>query len=308
MERIPALTSTASGPDAAGPRRVVLGRGVLAAQRSAGGYTAGWRGVVTLDDGQSVFVKTAAGLDGGPIRREAKVLASLQEQGHVGIGPRLLDFVDGDGPTLVLEDLSAAYWPPPYPADTDPLFATLSRLGQIEGGADLEGLEAWAEGQASRWALVAENPTAFLKLGVCEPDWLDRNVASLIDAERRIDLRGGSLVHNDVHSGNVCFVGDRALLLDWATAARGNPDLDVAFAVVSVLAEGGQLPKRQLLADEAAWAARLAGHNAVEASSPLPEWASPGSSLRQDQLTDLRVALPWAARVIGLEPPHRVGQ
>lgn len=307
MERIPALTSNASAPatPTAGPPHVVLGRSVVAAQQALGGYTPGWRGVVTLDDGRRVFVKTAAGLDGGPIRREANVLAALGAQGHHDVGPRFLEFVDGENPLLVLEDLSGAYWPPPYPADTDPFFATLSRLGQIEGGAELVGLENWAEGQASRWALVAENPTVFLKLGVCGPDWLDRNVASLIDAERRIDLRGSSLVHNDVHSGNVCFVGDHAVLLDWAAAARGNPDLDIAFAIVSVLVEGGRLPARQLLADEGAWAARLAGHNAVEASSPLPDWAEPDSTLREVQLLDLRVALPWAARAIGLEPPVR---
>jgi hypothetical protein len=94
------------------------------------------------------------------------------------------------------------------------------------------------------------------------------------------------------------------VLTDWAAAARGNPDLDVAFAIVSVMAEGGQLPARPLLTDESAWAARLAGHNAVEASSPPPEWAEPNSTLRQDQLKDLRVALPWAARTLGLSAPN----
>lgn len=130
-----------------------------------------------------------------------------------------------------------------------------------------------------------------------------RNVAALIDAEQRVDLRGTKLVHNDVHSGNVCFPPGRAVLTDLATAAQGNPELDVAFAIVSVMVEGALLPDRSLLTDEGAWAARLAGHNAIEASSPLPAWAEPGSTLRHDQLKDLRVALPWAARAIGLETP-----
>jgi len=106
-----------------------------------------------------------------------------------------------------------------------------------------------------------------------------------------------------VYSGNVCFRDGRAILTDWATAARGNPDLDVAFAIVSVLAEGGRLPARQHLADEGAWAARLAGHNAVEAGSPLPSWAEQNSTLREDQRTDLLAALPWAARALGLAEP-----
>jgi hypothetical protein len=151
---------------------------------------------------------------------------------------------------------------------------------------------------------VAADPALFLGLEVCSESWLRRNMSALIKAEGRVDMRGTKLVHNDVYSGNVCFRDGRAVLTDWATAARGNPDLDVAFAIVSVLAEGGRLPVRQLLADEGPWAARLAGHNAVEASSPLPAWAEPNSTLREDQLNDLRAALPWAARVNGLEEPR----
>ena len=170
-------------------------------------------------------------------------------------------------------------------------------------------LEDWDEGSASRWQRVADHPADFLRLNVCSREWLESSLPALIDAEKQADLRGTRLVHNDVYSGNVCFNADRAVLVDWATAARGNPDLDVAFAIVSVLAEGGQLPERQLLNDEGAWAPGLAGHNAFEAGAPLPAWAEPGSTLRQDQLTDLRAALPWAARTLGLEPPmgHRVG-
>ena len=140
---------------------------------------------------------------------------------------------------LVLEDLSDAHWPPPYPADTSALFDTLQELGRVEAPSELQALEDWDDGSSSRWQRVADDPAAFLHLGVCSAEWLDRNVGALIAAERRVDLRGSSLVHNDVYSGNVCFVGSRAVLIDWATAARGNPDLDVAFAIVSVLVEGG---------------------------------------------------------------------
>jgi aminoglycoside phosphotransferase (APT) family kinase protein len=123
-----------------------------------------------------------------------------------------------------------------------------------------------------------------------------------MDAESRADLRGKSVVHNDLWAGNVCFADGQAKLVDWATAARGNPDLDMAFAILSVIAEGGRLPDRHLLNDEGAWAARMAGHNAVEATLPLPAWAAADSTLRTDQLRDLRVALAWAARVLGMAP------
>lgn len=299
MEGINASISTA------GPPAVVLGRRVVAAERSVGGYTAGWRGVVKLADGQRAFVKSAAGTNAGSIRREARVLSWMDQNGHSALGPRILDFVDGEPAMLVLDDLSSATWPPPYPADTTPLFSTLEQLRRVEAPADLDALETWAEGSGSRWERIADDPTDFLGLGACSAAWLTSHVDALIEAERRVDLRGRSLVHNDVYSGNVCFVDDRAVLIDWATAARGNPDLDVAFAIVSVLAEGGQIPARPLLADEGSWAALLAGHNALEASSPLPAWAEPKSTLRQDQLGDLRVALSWAASVLQLPTPSR---
>jgi hypothetical protein len=299
MEGITAQTS------AAAPPATVLGQRVVQARRSGGGYTRGWRGVVTLADGGSAFVKTAAGENARSLRREGKVLRWLEESNQGEIGPRLLEFKDGDGAMLVIEDLSESHWPPPWPVDTMPLFDALAALARVDAPADLDKLEDWDDGSASRWARVAADPARFLALETCSSAWLDENLQSLMDAEQRIDQRGTKLVHNDVYSGNVCFRDGRAVLTDWATAARGNPDLDVAFAIVSVLAEGGRLPERPLLADEGAWAARLAGHNAVEASSPLPPWAEPNSTLREDQLNDLRAALPWAARALGLAEPLR---
>jgi len=259
---------------------------------------------LTLDDGRTVFVKSATGADIGRIRIEARVLAWLDEQDHARIGPELLGFEDGEPSNLVVADLTHAHWPPPYPGDTGALFDTLDELGRLDAPADLEALEDWGEGSASRWQHVARNPAKFLSLGICSADWLRRHIGTLIKAEARVDLRGRSLVHNDVYSGNVCFADGRAVLTDWATAARGNPELDIAFAIVSVLVEGGELPARQLLADEGAWAARLAGHNAVEASSPLPAWAQPDSTLRLDQAGDLRAALAWAARALDLPEPQ----
>lgn len=298
-----AQASEAEAPEPHAPPARILGRSVVAARPASGGYTRAWRGRVTLDDGRHVFVKSAAGDAAAALRHEAHVLKWLADQGRSDLGARLLDFTDGDTATLVIEDLSKAIWPPPYPADTSRLFAALDELATVDAPADLDTLESWGAGEGSMWARVAADPAAFLRLGVCSPAWLERNLGALIESERLVDLRGDSLVHNDVYSGNVCFVGDRAVLTDWATAARGNPDLDVAFAIVSVLAEEGRLPARQLLADEGAWAARLAGHNAVEASSPLPDWAEPNSTLRQDQLGDLRVALAWTARALELPTP-----
>jgi hypothetical protein len=275
----------------------VLGRRVVRATPSAGGYTQGWRGIVHLDDGSSAFVKVG----GDSVRREAKVQTWLAAHGGSQLAPALLDFADDDPATLVLQDLSAAQWPPPYPVDTTPLFETLAGLAKFDAPSDLERLEEWDQ-PGLRWAQIAGNPDAFLNLGVCSWAWLEANAVWLMDAESRADLRGKSVVHNDLWAGNVCFADGQAKLVDWATAARGNPDLDMAFAILSVIAEGGRLPDRHLLNDEGAWAARMAGHNAVEATLPLPAWAAADSTLRTDQLRDMRVALAWAARVLGMAP------
>ena len=276
----------------------VLGQGVVAAIPSEGGHTQGWRGIVKLDDSRTAFVK----IGGDSVRRERRIQHWLAASGASHIAPQLLDFEERDQAMLVLEDLSGAAWPPPYPADTSALFETLADLASVEAPSDLERLEDWSDGSGSGWARVSADPRAFLSLGVCSAGWLEANVDSLIEAENRVDLRGDALVHNDVWSANLCFRDGRAILIDWATAARGNPDLDVAFAILSVLAEGGTTPDRQLLTDEGAWAARMAGHNAVEAALPLPTWARVNSTLRLDQLGDLRVGLAWAARALGLEP------
>jgi hypothetical protein len=90
------------------------------------------------------------------------------------------------------------------------------------------------------------------------------------------------------------------VLVDWACARRGNPALDVAFAILSVRTEGARVPDLDL-ADEPALAALISGHVAVEASSPAPDWAPEGSTLRADQLGDLRHALTWAAETLGLD-------
>ena len=235
------------------------------------------------------------------------MLAWLHAQGGVQLAPRLLGFTDG-GPvapnrvTLVLEDLGAAHWPPPYPADTEPLFAALEVLGGVPVPPDLRRVEEMLADARPYWEIVATDPAPFLGLAVCSEPWFRRNVEALLDAERRVTLGGEQLVHNDIYSANVCFKAGHALLVDWVDAARGNGEIDVAYAVLSVLVEGGRLPDRPLLADEGAWAARLAGHNAIEASAPLPEWAIPSSTMRAEQLGDLRVALPWAVRTLDLEP------
>ena len=47
-------------------------------------------------------------------------------------------------------------------------------------------------------------------------------------SEASLHLEGTSLVHNDVRSDNVCFRGDRVVLVDWSDARHGAGGFDLA--------------------------------------------------------------------------------
>jgi hypothetical protein len=51
--------------------------------------------------------------------------------------------------------------------------------------------------------------------------------------------------------------------------------------------------------DEAALAAFVAAIVATEAPAPPPDWAADGMQLREDQKSDLAVALRWVAQQLG---------
>jgi aminoglycoside phosphotransferase (APT) family kinase protein len=151
------------------------------------------------------------------------------------------------------------------------------------------------------WDEVDRDPTAFLRLGLCEPRWLVANLATLRDAAHAAPLAGEALLHLDVRSDNVCLRPDgRAALVDWNWTSVGNPGIDTAFWLPSLEAEGGPRPDEVLpeAAPElvACWAGYLCSHAAREPIATAPD-------VRGAQLRQARSALPWAARRLGLAPP-----
>ena len=192
---------------------------------------------------------------------------------------------------LVLEDLSAAHWPPPYPDDVAPLFSALDELAATSPPPELRLLQ-----DQRRWEVVADDPAPLLRLGLCSAAWLERALPVLVEAEARVPMLGTGLVHYDVWAENMCFAERGAVLVDWAEACIGNPRIDLAFALLSLHVEGAAYPA---VDDEPALAAFVTGAVAAEAVLPPPEWAQPGSTLREDQRNDLAVALPWVAQQLG---------
>jgi len=158
------------------------------------------------------------------------------------------------------------------------------------------------------WALVAVDPKPFLSPGLRTSDWLDRSLPRLLEAEASARLKGDRLVHLDMRSDNLCFIGNRVVIVDWDNAALANPDLDLAAWAHSLHLEGGP-PPEALLPHAPSLAALISGYFAARAGlPPIPR----AEGVRRVQLTQLRPALSWTIRALGLSaleaPPGSRGR
>ena len=228
------------------------------------------------------------------LRREALVYREVRGS----FLPGLVGFADsGVKALLAIELLEGAHWPPPYPGDVCPLFEALEQVAATQPPTDLP-----TQGErTSRWEEVATDPEPFLELGLCSREWLESSLDTLIAAEARADFEGSVLVHNDIYSKNLCFTSRGVVLVDWGAAVRGSPSIDVAFALLSLRVEDGELPGLDF-PDEANFAAALAGMLATEAPAPAPAWADPDSGLREAMAGDLAHALRWVGGLLELPP------
>ena len=273
----------------------VLGTPVVEWRRADGGYTPAERWVVQLADGRSVFVKAAVDdLTAGWLRTEQRVYGDLRAP----FQPTLIGWQDGPRPILVLEDMSAASWPPPW--DEDRVEAVLDALAMVaatpapswlppldESAMDLRG-----------WHDVAENPQPFLALALTGSAWLAAAIRELIGASEAFVPDGSQVLHLDVRSDNICIRDGHALLVDWNHAAVGNARLDVALWLPSLADEGGPQP-HAVLPGAGPEAAVVSGYFAARAGrAEIPT----APRVRAAQLAQLRQALPWVSRELGLPP------
>ncbi len=258
------------------------------------GYSPAERWLVWFESGLSAFVKVGTSANTAQWLRAEHRMYSLLAAPFM---PQLLAWEDGETPFLVLEDLSLGHWPPPWsPQLVARVLDTLAQVSASPVPEEVPELESYRSHRLVGWERVAEDPAPFLSLGLCSERWLAVALPMLLRAAGEADLSGASLLHFDVRSDNLCFLGDRTLLVDWNSACRGNPRVDVAAWLPSLCAEGGPEPW-EIMPDEPELAALLAGYWAARAGLPPPQ---PGSRVRDVQLAQLRTALPWAARGLGL--------
>lgn len=265
---------------------------------NGGGYSPALRLRATLAGSATAFVKVAVSdLTAGWLRAEYHVYRQLQAP----FMARLLGWDDdGDAPLLAIEDLSAAAWPPPWtPQRIEQVRATLDEVSRhsIPGQAGIESLTWLFDG----WKHVAEAPAQFLALGLASLAWLERALPVLTAVDEIAAARGSSLLHCDVRSDNLCFTGERGervVLIDWNNTCLGNPLMDLASWLPSLHLEGGPAPWEVLPAGSVgAIVVLLSGYFAWRAGQPIIPNAP---RVREIQLKQLRVCLPWVIKELGL--------
>lgn len=228
------------------------------------------------------------------MRQENRVYQALQ-------GPFLPQHFGWDddphNPILLLEDLSNAYWPPPW--DEMRINQVLVALPQM-WTSSLPDIPAMADMARiwDGWRQVAENPAPFLALGLATEDWLKQSLDILLGLNTVEVVDGRSLLHFDLRSDNICFSQEQAIIVDWNLVCRGNAKVDLGFWLPSLEAEGGPQPE-QLLPGAGEIAGLVSGFFAARAGLPTIQNAP---RVRHIQLVQLKTALPWAVRALDLPP------
>lgn len=287
-------------PEAVVRTELVLAATAVEWNPVASRYALGDRWLIRLDDGRTVFAKRAIGEATAEwLRLEHRVYSALRAK----FMPELLGWEDAELPLLVLEDLSAAHWPPPWPPGS--VEAVLRTFVEIAATPPPDGLFRLADDPSWSWRDVAADPEPFLGLGLCSASWLDEALPALLSASEPGLLDGNGLLHGDARSDNLCIRDGRPILVDWNWACVGNPAVDVAFWLPSLTLEGGPEPDEIARAypGAATLAPIVAGFFAATAGLPPPAGAP---AVRSFQLAQLEVALPWAVRVLEL-PELRPG-
>jgi Phosphotransferase enzyme family len=262
--------------------------------RGYGTNSAHWQ--VALADGRRAFVKVALDEDAEEWLRGEYLVYSAVRAPFV---PELVAWHDGGVTLLAIADLTDAHWPPPWrPGDVDVVMASLAELHRTsppEGLPPIAAERDWLNG----WELVAEDTEPLLSTGLCSRAWLEEALPILLEVGRTCPIEGEAFLHLDVRSDNLCLRDGQAILVDWNLAHVGNALLDLVAWLPSLRLEGGPEPW-ELVPDSNGLAALIAGYFASRAGLPTPATAP---RVRPFQRAQAEVALPWAARELGLPAP-----
>ena len=272
----------------------LIGTKVESYRRVVGGYTPALRLLCKTTEA-SFFVKIGATpLTSRNVNREIHIYNCLSGD----FMPHLVAWENHESePILIIEDLSAQHWAPPW--NERQINLTLAQINALHSTpASLENYAQVHGMRDANWQAVAADPSPFLALRIADAKWLEAALPSLIQYEESCPTAGASLTHWDLRSDNICLTAKRALFVDWNAACLSNPRLDLGFWLPSLAYEGGPEPEK-ILPDAPEVAAWVSGFFAARAGLPQ---ISDAPRVRTVQRRQLETALPWAARALDLPP------
>lgn len=247
------------------------------------------RYVIQLDNGSSVFVKLARDERAAEdLRKEDKIYRSISAD----FMPRVLGWIDGNRPILIMEDLGDALWPPPWSEESLKAASTfLEQLSQTKAPDFLPPTSLGAHTYGG-WQKIQEDRYDFGQLAVAPEQWLKDNINKLVEAEQQMQRElddGDSLVHGDMHSKNLCFIGGHAIGIDWNHATRGNSRVDETWLRLSMAIEGGPttVTHPELSAPFVAGIIGRAAHLAANHNPRTPE------AIRKIRIAFVKAGLDW---------------
>ena len=278
----------------------VVGKKCLQWNRPDCGLSAALRFSVELADHSRIFVKAATDVETAQwLHTEHLVLSSTQQQ----CMPQVIAWIDevGTWPILISQDLNNAYWPSSHKGvtwregDFDLLFNGIKELSTVTVPMGLQSLNNQF---VTVWPKLAADPTAFLNLKLCSAAWLAKAIDALVAAESNADVTGPYLVHGDLRSDNICFLGSQVMFVDWSHAAGGNGAQDLAMLLPTLYLEGGPAPY-QIMPNAGEMAALgCATHIKRLATDPsMPTW------LKKIFKRLIAIELEWAAQCLSLDLP-----
>lgn len=285
-----------------------LGASIRSATTQPGGFSPAIAARVTAVNGGRAFVKAVPPRLNPEApemyRRETQVVRALPSSVPA---PRLLWSLDeGDDGWVVLmfEDIEGHN--PPTPWRNEDLGRVIRMLTELWMEPAPQGLALPSAAKSldgfRGWRQLADAPPRNLDT------WSGRNLNRLAKLEREVAdaAAGDRLLHFDIRADNILLTHERAYLVDWPHATRGDPVVDLAGFAPSVAMQGGPEPEELLqlsgiaAAPEAVTAivAAIAGYFTHGALLPPP----PGiPNLRAFQDAQGIVARRWLAARTGWE-------
>ena len=272
---------------------LLTGKSIASTRPVKGGYTEACRVILPYTDTTSAFLKAAVNeLTAGWLKDEKR----MYEEVSGNFMPKVLYSGEYNGlPFLLLEDLSHATWPPPWnKKQIAEVISTLDIVHAQPAPEHLGTLEEFRKGLGG-WEIIQQDISGFLALGICTKEWLLENLPIIVDAERKAVLEGDSIVHLDLRSDNLCFVGDRTVLIDWNHSRRGNGKLDLISWLPSLAMETDIAPW-DLVMDEPEILTMLMGYFARTAYISTPR---PG--LQELRIAMLKAGFPWMCKSLNIK-------